>query len=130
MAISNSLARLAASLLATLRNRIELASVEIEEETLRLYNFLLQSLIALFFFGLAFTMLMVLVIVLFWEEHRIAVLVSLALLFGFIATCLALTAKYTYQNKPPMLHDTLAELAKDMAALRAAAGEQPPEAKQ
>lgn len=129
MAISDSLARLSASLLATLRNRIELASVEFEEETLRLYDYLLQSLIALFFFGLAFTMLVVLVIVLFWETHRVAVLISLMLVFGFVGARIALTAKLKYQSKPPMLHDTLAELAKDMAALRAAAAEQPPEAK-
>ncbi len=120
MAIADSLARLAASLLATARTRVELATVEFEEETLRLFDYLLHSLIALFFLGLAFTLCVVLLLVIFWDTHRIAVLVSLAVVFGVIGLRIIQTARYKYQHKPPMLQDTLAELAKDMAALRAA----------
>ncbi len=120
MAIADSLARLAASRLATVRTRLELATVEFEEETLRLFDYLLHSLIALFFLGLAFTLLVVLVLVLFWDSHRIAILIGLTLVFGAIGLRISQTARYKYQHKPPMLQDTLAELAKDMAALRAA----------
>lgn len=126
MAFSASLARLASSLIAIVRNRLELAAVEFEEETLRLFDYLLHSLIALFFLGLSFTLLVVLVIVLFWDTHRIAVLLVLALLFGYIGAQISRVAKSKYQHKPPLLRDTLEELNRDMAALRAAAQDDTP----
>ena len=120
MAISDSVGRLAASLLAVVRNRLELAAVEFEEEALRLFSLLLSSLLAFFFLALAITLLVVLVVVVFWDTHRIAVLLSLALISAFTGIRIALNAQRKYQQKPRLLADTVNELAKDMASLRVA----------
>ncbi len=119
MAISDSVSRMAASLLAVVRNRLELAAVEFEEEALRLFSLLLSSLLAFFFLALAITLLVVLVAVVFWDTHRIAVLLSLALISAFTGISIALSAQRKYQQKPRLLADTVNELAKDMASLRA-----------
>lgn len=122
MAISDSVKRLAASLLALARNRLELAAVEFEEEALRLFSLLLSSLLAFFFLTLAITLLVVLIVVVFWDTHRIAVLLSLALISAFTGIRIGLNAQRKYQQKPRLLADTVNELAKDMASLRAASG--------
>lgn len=125
MAISDSLSRVAASLLALVRNRLELAAVEFEEETLRLYTFLLRSLVSLIFLGIAISLLVVLVLVLFWDTHRVAVLLVLIAITGFLGLRIGLNAYAAYQHKPPLLNATLNELQKDMETLRAASKDQP-----
>ena len=69
------------------------------------------ALIALFLGALA-------IIFVFWDTHRGAV--SLAMIAGFlgIAAAAALTLRSKLRSKPPLLDDTLAELAKDRDQLR------------
>lgn len=124
MAFSDSLRALAASLLAMVRNRLELATVELEEEAQRMFSYLLHSLVAFFFLGLCCTLLTVLVLVIFWDTHRIAALLVLATICGALGIRIGLVARQNYLNKPRMMNDTLSELQKDMAALRAASKDQ------
>ncbi|HEY8608773.1 MAG TPA: phage holin family protein [Noviherbaspirillum sp.] len=118
MILADSAARLAASLLAILQTRVELAAAEVEEESLRYFSYLMLSLAALFCLGIAVVLAAVLLVVLFWETHRVAVLMLLIALFGGAAAALGLRLRRAYRLKPPLLAHTMMELARDREALR------------
>lgn len=112
-----SLKRLAGTMLAILQTRLELLSNEMEEERLRIEQMLLFGSIALFFFGLAIMILTVLVVVLFWDSHRMLVLGSFAALF-FVAGLLALNAlRRVAREKCKLFSVSLDELANDRERL-------------
>lgn len=126
MAISASLSRLASSLLALIRNRLELAAVEFEEDVLRVFSYLLRSLIALFFLGLALALVVVLVLALSWDTpYRYWVLCGMCLTFAVLGIRIGLVGKQEFEAKPALLSHTLDELNKDMASLRAASEADP-----
>lgn len=116
--IAETAARLAASLLSILQNRIELAATEIEEESLRYFSFLLLSLGVLFCAGIAVVLAVMLAVVLFWDTHRVGVLVTLIALFGFAAALVGLRLRGLYRSKPPLLAFTLNELSRDKDMLQ------------
>ena len=88
MAIAESISRLAANFLALLQTRLELISVELEEESLRLFTYLIYSLAAMFCFGIAMLLGILLIVVIYWDTHRIGVLVSLIAAFAVAAVLL------------------------------------------
>lgn len=105
--------RLAGILLAILQSRLDLLSNEIEEERLRLTQMLFYASIALFFFGLSIMLLTVLIVVLFWDNHRLLVLVELAALY-FIAGLLLWNAlRLASRQRPKLFSASLAELTDD-----------------
>jgi uncharacterized membrane protein YqjE len=118
MVLAESAARLAASLLAILQTRVELVAAEVEEESLRYFSYLLLSLAALFCLGVALVLGAVLLVVLFWDTHRVGILLVLIALFGLAAALLALRLRRRYQVKPPLLAHTMMELARDREALQ------------
>jgi uncharacterized membrane protein YqjE len=122
MAILESLARLTGNLLGIVQTRLELVSVEVEEELARYASYLLTLLIALFCAGIAVLLAILLLVAVFWDSHREAVLLCLILLFGGGAVGLGLYLRTALRNKPRLLGHTLAELSKDTSALRAARG--------
>lgn len=119
MAIADSMAALAGTLLATLRTRLELISVELEEELARYSSYLLWSLVALFCAGIAVLLAILLIVALYWDSHRMLVLLSLIALFGGAAIVLAWWLRLAIRNKPRLLASTFSELKKDSASLRA-----------
>lgn len=118
MAITDSLGKLGATLAGIAHTRLELASVELEEELHRFSSSLLWSLSALFCACMAIVLTVALVVVLCWESYRIAAIAGLACLFGIAALFVSLQVRRTLQNKPRFLSSTLTELQKDGAALR------------
>lgn len=118
MAILDSLSRLAATLVDTAHTRLELLSVDIETEIRTWLRYLLWSLIALFFAAMAVFVGVVLIIALFWDEHKIAAMSTLLGLFGGGAIVIVLSLRYAMKQKPPLLNSTLNELRKDSDALR------------
>ncbi len=125
MPFAESLTRLMTSLAAMLHGRMELATIEIEEESLRLYSTLMLSLLALFCGTFALALMVVLCIVLFWEQHRIAVLLGFTVLFALACLFLVRLIRQQYRNKPPLLSSTLGEIRKDIDALKPPAGSAP-----
>lgn len=119
MAIADSLAALAGTLLATLRTRLELISVELEEELARYASYLLWSLVALFCAGVAILLGILLIVALYWDSNRVLVLLTLIGLFGGLALALALWLRLAIRNKPRLLASTFSELRKDSSTLRA-----------
>jgi uncharacterized membrane protein YqjE len=117
MAIAESIGKLAAGLLAIIHNRIELATVEVEEELLRIFSSLLLALVALFCLGVAVSIAVLLLILLFWETHQIGVLMTLLVVFSFSGIMIGLGVRKRYRDKPRLLNTSLGEIKKDIDSI-------------
>lgn len=108
-----SLKTLTATLVAVGHTRLELLSTELEEERERLVAMLISALVALFCFGLGAVMTALLLVVAFWETHRLLVVGLLAALFLAAGASALAFAMNKARIKPRLFHASLAELAKD-----------------
>ncbi|TFW09818.1 hypothetical protein E4K72_04150 [Oxalobacteraceae bacterium OM1] len=113
MLIAQSAARFAGTLLAMVQTRMQLAAAEVEEESLRYFSYLLSALAALFCLGIAIVLAVILVVVLYWDTHRVGVLSTLMILFGLASGWIALRLRTRFAAKPPLLYHTLTELSRD-----------------
>ena len=118
MAIAESVGRLGATLVDMVQTRLELAAVELEEESRRLLSFLLLSLLALFLFGIAMLLVALLVVIVFWDSYRVAAASGMALLFLSSSVYIGLKVKAGFESKPGMLEHTITELRKDINTIR------------
>lgn len=107
-------------MLAILHTRAELLAIEVEEEFLRLFSYLILSLVALICFGIAALLVILLIIVIFWDTNRIAVVACLAGFFGIVAAAISLGVRNAFRNKPRFLGATLDEISKDIAMIKPA----------
>jgi len=112
-----SLKTLGATFAAILQNRLELLSTDIAEERARLGSILLLSLVALFCLGVGVLLLTLLVVVLFWDTHRLAALGGLTVLFLAAGGGVGWTALQRLRKKPRLFEASIAELAKDREQL-------------
>lgn len=112
-----SLRNLAATLVATAQTRLELLSTEIEEERLRLLQILLGSLIALFFSALGMVMLTLFVVAMFWDTHRVLVMILFAVLYLGIGAIFGLVVRSKAREKSRLFSASIAELARDRQQL-------------
>lgn len=117
MAIAESVTRLAATLLAIVQTRVQLAATELEEESLRYFSYLVYSLAALFFLGLAILLGAALIVMLYWDTHRVEVLASLMILFAIAGMTLGWRVRSQYRLKPVLLGNSLSELSRDREML-------------
>lgn len=118
MVIAESIARLAATLLSVAQTRVELVAAEVEEESLRYFSYLLLSLAALFCLGVAILLGVLLLVVLYWDTHRIGILLTLTTLFGIASIMMALRVRRRYRVKPRLLTHTMTELSRDADMLK------------
>ncbi|GGC79478.1 phage holin family protein [Undibacterium terreum] len=118
MAIFESIGRLATTLLDILHTRLELVSVEVEEELARYATYLVVVLIAMFCAGIAVLIGILLIIALFWDSYRFQVLLALIVVFAGSAAGLGLWLRQAIRSKPRLFAHTLAELGKDKSMLR------------
>lgn len=120
-----SVKRLTATLTSIVSTRLELLANELQEERLRLTQMLLFALLALFCFGMGLLLLSVFIVVLFWDDHRLAVLGSLSVIFFVLGSLAAVLLRGKAQKKSRLFSASLAELAKDreqLGAVREGAG--------
>ena len=117
MGIIRNMAKMAGTLLAIFHTRIELFTVELQEETQRLLSYLILSLVALFCVIMTFLLGIFLVIVLFWDSYRILAISGLILFFGALAILIVLGVRSSYRKKPRMLAYTRSEIARDLERL-------------
>ena len=122
MALLESAGRMGATLVAMLQTRLELAVVEIEEESQRFLRYLILSLLALFLLGIASVLVALFVIVLCWDSYRLAAVAGMALVFIAAGTILAVKVRAEMRAKPPLLADTIGELRQDIACIRGLGG--------
>jgi uncharacterized membrane protein YqjE len=79
--VFDSSKRLLRTAAAVAQNRLELLLVEVQEERARLFDTLLVAAGAIACGLMALIMVSFALVVIFWEEHRIAVLVGLSLIY-------------------------------------------------
>jgi uncharacterized membrane protein YqjE len=121
--VIDSLRGLAQTLIGAVRTRLELAAAELEEQGARLAHIALYAALAGFCLALAVVLGAVLLVVLYWDSNRVAVLAILATAFGAGGIGLALAAQAAARSRPRTLAATLAELSHDVEALRTATGQ-------
>jgi len=112
-----SLSALSATMVAILYTRLDLLSIDLEEERLHAILQLVLALTAMFFIGVGLVFVSLLLVVVYWEKQRILVLGILAgsfLLAGLIAGGFAL---YKVRIKPRLFVASLSELHKDSEQL-------------
>jgi uncharacterized membrane protein YqjE len=115
--LMGSIKRLASTLVDIVSTRLELLANELQEERLHLTQMLLFAVLVLFFFSLAVLLLTVFIVVLFWDDHLLAVLGGLCVLFFALGTLMALLLRAKARAKSKLFSVSLAELAKDREQL-------------
>jgi uncharacterized membrane protein YqjE len=115
----HSLSNFAGTLIAIAHTRLQLLTTELQEEVRQVGAILLWAFIAAFAAMLGLFLGALAVIFVFWDTHRIAASLAMIALFIGIAVVAALVLAQKLRSKPPMLDDTLAELAKDRDNLKA-----------
>ena len=108
-----SLRDLAGTFVALVQTRIEIFASEVDEERTRLARITVLALTALFCLGLAIVLLVLLVAVIFWDEHRLLAVGLLAALFALCGLGSLLALRSAVRKRPRFLSATLAELRKD-----------------
>jgi uncharacterized membrane protein YqjE len=113
-----TLRELAGALLDLGQTRLALASTELEEERLRLAELLLWAILALFLSGVGVVLAALLLVLLYWDGPREAVLGAITAAFLLGAAWALAVWRRKARAKPPFLAATLSELRRDRDALR------------
>jgi uncharacterized membrane protein YqjE len=108
-----SIERLVTTFIEVVQTRIELASSELEEERERLQEIVMLGLFAAFLIGLGVVLLTVVIVLIFWDTHRMAVLGGFAAFYLVVGAIVALRVWYISRTKSRLFSATLAELEKD-----------------
>lgn len=124
MAISDAVRRIGGTVLDMLQTRLELAAVEIEEESRRLLGYFVLALLALILFGLAMLLVSLAIILVFWDNYRLEAAIGLAILFGAAAGMIGLKLRSDFSSRPRLLAATVGELNKDINFIRNAGSDE------
>jgi uncharacterized membrane protein YqjE len=114
----NSLTVLASSLVSIVHTRLELLSTDLEEDREHLQSLLIMSLAALFSLMVGVVLAAILLVVIFWDSHRLLTLGSLAGFFIFAGLAACAFAVRKAKTKPRLFLASLLELFKDSQQLR------------
>ena len=118
MAIAESVGRIGATLVAMLQTRLELAAVEVQEELQRFLGYVVLALASLILFGIAALLVVLLVVVIFWDSYRLQAIGAMAVLFSVAGGAIAMQVKRSVDARPRLLGATVAELNKDVNFIR------------
>ncbi len=113
-----SLREFVGALLGSVHDRIELVSVELQEEKHRLIQLLIWLGAILFLSLLVVFFVSLVLVVIFWETARVAVVVSLAAAYLAAWIGVVLAFRRFLQGQPKPFSATLRELREDRACLR------------
>jgi uncharacterized membrane protein YqjE len=108
-----SLTALAATLVAIAHTRLDLLSSDLEEERAHLFSLLVLALAALFCLGVGVVLATLLLVVAFWDTHRLLVLGMLAGLFLAVGISAWVFAIHKAKTKPRLFAASMSELLKD-----------------
>jgi uncharacterized membrane protein YqjE len=111
--LRSALARAGASLLGVVRTRLELASVEYQEARERTIAKVILTAIVVIAFAFALLMASALVVVLFWDTHRIAALVAVTLGYAAIGAVAWWRLNVEARSAPAPFEATRTELDRD-----------------
>ncbi|MEO8417526.1 MAG: phage holin family protein [Methylophilaceae bacterium] len=112
-----SLTVLAGTLVAIVHTRLDLLSIDLEEEREHMLSLLLLALVALFCLGVGVVLVTILLVAIFWDTYRILVLGALA--GSFLAAGMAAFwfVFHKSKTKPRLFATSLSELLKDRQQL-------------
>lgn len=108
-----SLKNLTVTLIAIIHTRLELLSTDLEEGRERFISLLAIAFVSLFSLCFGAVLLTILIVVVFWDTHRLLVLGSLTGLFLLVGTVLGGIVVRRLKSMPRMFEASLAELIKD-----------------
>lgn len=115
--LMDSAKRMLGTIIALLHTRLELFTTEIEEEIHRAATILLWGLVALFFGSLTVLMAAFLVIIIFWEDHRILAASLVTATFLLATFVFAMLARSRLRAKSGFMAASLEELKRDRESL-------------
>ena len=98
-------------------SRLELFGIELQEALERQTGNLVWLLAAFVFGGLAFLLASILLLIIFWDTHRILLALTLMLVYGLVSLRCALYLRHRMRSAPPVFEMTLDEFRRDKAAL-------------
>jgi uncharacterized membrane protein YqjE len=113
----NSLTVLASSLVSIAHTRLELLSTDLEEDREHLLSLVIMSLAALFSLMVGVVLVAILLVVIFWDSHRLLALGSLAGFFLLVGLTACGFAVRKVKTKPRLFLTSLLELFKDSQKL-------------
>jgi uncharacterized membrane protein YqjE len=112
-----SLTALAATLVAVAHTRLDLLSNDLEEEREHVFSLLVLALAALFCLGVGVVLATLLIVVAFWDTHRLLVLGVLTGFFLLMSVAVWAFALHKVRTKPRLFAASLTELLKDRQQL-------------
>ena len=113
----DSLRALIATLVAMAHTRVELFGTEIEEEVRRVVALLLGGLVVLALASLALLFSGLVVIAAYWDTHRLAATVCVAIGFIVLTAASYLAVRARTRRRSRLLASTLDELERDLELL-------------
>jgi len=108
-----SLTILAGTLVAIAHTRLELLSADMEEERAHFFSLLMLTLAALLCLGIGVVLATILLVVAFWDTHRLLALGALAGFFLVTGMAVWAFALHKARTKPRLFAASLSELFKD-----------------
>jgi len=108
-----TLGDMASTVVAMAHTRLVLLSTDLEEDRDHLLSLTVTSLTAVFFLGMAVVLASLLLVVLFWDTHRILILALLMGAFLGAGIWAVQRAKKLARTKPRLFASSLSELFKD-----------------
>jgi uncharacterized membrane protein YqjE len=112
-----SLRALVTTLVAIVATRLEILIGELELEKLRLARILVLGMAAVFFAAMALIFLSLLVLMLFWDEHRLAALGGISVIYLALAVGAVWWLRHDLRQKSRLFSVSLGELRKDQLEL-------------
>ncbi|MGJ8514395.1 phage holin family protein [Carnimonas bestiolae] len=114
--VLGSVRKLFTSLLSAGETRLKLVIVELQEERNRFFSLLITAMVALLMAAFGIGMLVLWVVVYFWDTHRLLAIGSAAGILLVLAIILGLRVKYV-ASRPTLLRSTLEHLGEDREQL-------------
>ena len=116
--IVGSLQAFGAGLLESLRDRVELLAIELEEERARLLHAFLWIGAVMFAGAMALIFASLAVVYLFWDKARLAILLGLVFVYSGALVAVVMAMRRYFARQPRPFAATLAEIEADRACLR------------
>jgi uncharacterized membrane protein YqjE len=113
----DSLTGLTKNIVVMAETRLKLLALDLQETGLNFLSLLVLSGIILTCFGLALILTTLVIVVIFWDSHRLLALGGAAGFFAFAGLGLWLTVLAKFRNMPQIFGATREEFAKDRAWL-------------
>ena len=114
-----SLRRMLATLVELGSTRLELVSVELQEQVEYAAGVLLWGIAAIFFASLTVLLLAFTIVIAFWDQHRLLAACLVTAAFALIALTAVVIVRQRLRTRPRFLAATAEELKRDAAALAA-----------